>query len=221
MTASQRGAGPGRRPHLDEEAALQQGGFSLVAGVDEAGRGAWAGPLVAGAVIVGQIDPDDLAGRWAGVRDSKLLSPEQRAAAFELIQASALAVGVGSVAPAEIDLLGLTAANELAMARAVRALPVQPQALLVDAFVLRSVLLPQRALIEGDARSLSIAAASIVAKVTRDRWMARYADEYPEYGFNQHVGYGVAIHQEALDRVGPCPIHRLSYAPLRTLMGRP
>lgn len=220
MTASSRGAGPGR-PDLIEEAALQQGGFSLVAGVDEAGRGAWAGPLVAGAVIVGEIGPGDLPAGWAGVRDSKLLTPEQRDTAFDLIMREALAVGVGSVAPDEIDLIGLTAANELAMVRAVRALAVPPQALLVDAFTLPSIPLPQRALIKGDARSLSIAAASIVAKVTRDRLMAQLATAHPGYGFEQHVGYGVAIHQDALARLGPCPIHRLSYAPLRALTVAP
>jgi ribonuclease HII len=207
---------------MTEEVALQQGGFFVIAGVDEAGRGAWAGPLVAGAVILtdgslASADPADVS--WAGVRDSKMMTHEQRDAIYETILVKALAVGVGAVAPDEIDLLGLTAANELAMARAIRALPVRPEALLVDAFVLPSVAFPQRALIKGDARSLSIAAASIVAKVSRDRWMESLAEQYPGYGFEQHRGYGVAIHQEALARLGPSPIHRLSYAPLRALTG--
>ena len=217
MAASTRGAGA-HEPDLTAEAALHQGGFRIVAGVDEAGRGAWAGPLVAGAVIL-TANPDASPADWAGVRDSKMMTHEQREAVFALIVGRALAVGVGAVAPDEIDLLGLTAANELAMARAVRALPVPPTALLVDAFTLPSVALPQRALIRGDARSRSIAAASIVAKVTRDRQMAALANEFPGYGFEQHRGYGVAIHQEALATLGPSPIHRLSYAPLRALAG--
>lgn len=219
MAASTRGVSR-REPDLSAEAALQQGGFCMVAGVDEAGRGAWAGPLVAGAVILADrlgTSPSD----WAGVRDSKMMTHEQREAIYDVILATARAVAVGSVAPDEIDLLGLTAANELAMARAVRALSVTPDALLVDAFVLPSVAIYQHALIKGDARSVSIAAASIVAKVTRDRQLAALAEQYPGYGFEQHRGYGVAIHQEALARLGPSPIHRLSYAPLRALAGPP
>ena len=217
MAASTPGAGA-HEPDFTAEAALQQGGFLVVAGVDEAGRGAWAGPLVAGAVIL-STDPHASSADWAGVRDSKAMSHEQRDAIFDMILARALAVGVGSVAPDEIDLLGLTAANELAMARAVQALPAKPDALLVDAFTLPSVALPQQALIRGDARSRSIAAASIVAKVTRDRQMEALALAFPGYGFEQHRGYGVAIHQAALANLGPSPVHRLSYAPLRALTG--
>jgi ribonuclease HII len=206
-------------PDLTEEAALHQGGFRYVAGVDEAGRGAWAGPLVAAAVILAERRSPGAATAWAGVHDSKALTHDRREALYKVIVERALSVAVGSVAPDEIDLLGLTAANELAMARAVRSLPIPPDALLVDAFVLPSVLRTQRALIRGDARSVSIAAASIVAKVTRDRWMASLAEEFPGYGFEVHRGYGVAVHKNALSRLGPSPIHRLSYAPLRALTG--
>ncbi|MGE3909765.1 MAG: ribonuclease HII, partial [Chloroflexota bacterium] len=148
MAAADKATGH-RFPDLSQEAVLQADGFLRVAGVDEAGRGAWAGPLVAGAVILPDGDAPDLSG-WLAVRDSKMLTHEQREAAFETILTQARAVGVGSVAPDEIDLLGLTAANELAMARAIRSISPAPDALLVDAFLLHSVPLPQRALIRGD-----------------------------------------------------------------------
>jgi ribonuclease HII len=201
-------------PDLTAEAALHEGGFRHVAGVDEAGRGAWAGPLVAAAVVLPAPStlPDGL---LAGVRDSKLLSVGQREVLFEVITECARAVGVGAVAADEIDLLGLTAANELAMVRAVRALRVAPDFLLVDAFRLRSIGLPQRSLIRGDRCCMSIAAASIVAKVCRDRWLELLAERHPEYGFECHRGYGVAAHRRAISEVGPTTIHRLSYAPLR------
>jgi ribonuclease HII len=203
-------------PDLTAEAALSEGGFRRVAGVDEAGRGAWAGPLVAAAVILPE--PGLVAdGFLAGVRDSKLLSIAQREALYGTVVACARAVGVGAIAADEIDLLGLTAANELAMARAVRALSVAPDYLLVDCFKLKSVRLPQRGIVRGDRCCLSIAAASIVAKVYRDRWLAELGDRHPGYGFEQHRGYGVAVHRQAISDQGLTPIHRLSYAPLRVL----
>jgi ribonuclease HII len=203
-------------PDLTEEAALAQGGFCCVAGVDEAGRGAWAGPLVAAAVILPEPKdcPSDM---LAGVRDSKLLTHEQRERLFDTVVATARAVGVGSVSADEIDLLGLTAANELAMVRAVRGLCPAPDFLLVDCFRLRSLAVPQRGIIKGDRRCLSIAAASVVAKVHRDWWLAGLAERHPEYGFEQHRGYGVAAHRKAIDAHGLCPLHRRSYAPLRDL----
>ena len=203
-------------PDLRAEAALCEGGFRRVAGVDEAGRGAWAGPLVAAAVILPEPDAVTVEA-LSGVRDSKLLSLAQRESLFEAIVATARAVGVGAVPADEVDLLGLTAANELAMARAVRALPLAADFLLLDCFTLKSVGLPQRGIVRGDRCCLSIAAASIVAKVTRDRWLARLAEEHPHYGFEQHRGYGVAVHREAIAIHGLTPIHRLSYAPLRAL----
>jgi ribonuclease HII len=203
-------------PDLTAEAALCEGGFRRVAGVDEAGRGAWAGPLVAAAVILPE--PDSVSdGFLAGVRDSKLLSIGQREELFEVVVAQARAVAVGAVAADEIDLLGLTAANELAMARAVRALSLAPDYLLVDCFKLKSVRLPQHGIVRGDRCCLSIAAASIVAKVYRDRWLAELGARHPGYGFEQHRGYGVAVHRQAISDQGLTPIHRLSYAPLRAL----
>ena len=204
-------------PDLSVEAALFEGGFRRVAGVDEAGRGAWAGPLVAAAVILPEpaaVAPD----AFAGVRDSKLLSLAQREALYETIVGAARAVGVGAVPADEVDLLGLTAANELAMARAVRELQLAPDFLLLDCFTLESVGLPQRGIVGGDRCCLTIAAASIVAKVTRDRWLACLAEEHPGYGFEQHRGYGVAVHRQAISDRGLTPIHRQSYAPLRGLV---
>jgi ribonuclease HII len=213
VAASSRGDGP-LDPDVSREAALAEGGFVRVAGVDEVGRGAWAGPLVAAAVVL----PDTAAletGALAGVRDSKLLTPAQREVACEAILTTADDLAVGWVNADEIDLLGLTAANELAMCRAVRALRVPPDHLLVDAVRLRSLDIPQRAVIRGDRVCLSIAAASVVAKVTRDRWLAGLGDGFPSYGFEHHRGYGVGAHQRAIATHGPLPIHRLSYAPLR------
>lgn len=213
MAASTRGIGL-LDPDLSREAALAEGGFVRVAGVDEVGRGAWAGPLVAAAVVLPEcrlLAPDAL----AGVRDSKLLTPEQRDAALEMVLATALDVGVGWVNADEIDLLGLTAANELAMCRAVRTLQPTPDHLLVDAVRLRSLDVPQRQVIRGDRVCLSIAAASVVAKVFRDRWLADLCRAFPDYGFSSHRGYGVPVHQQAIATHGTLAIHRHSYAPLK------
>jgi ribonuclease HII len=206
-------------PDLTNEAALLQGGFRSVAGVDEAGRGAWAGPLVSGAVILPDPSsvPDDF---LAGVRDSKLCSAELRETLFEAIVDAARAVGVGWVSADEIDLIGLTAANELAMVRAVRSLSICPDFVLVDCFRLKSLHLPQRGIVQGDRHCLSIAAASIVAKVYRDAWMSGLAEPHPAYGFERHRGYGVAEHRAAIGTHGMTMVHRQSYAPLRS-MSRP
>jgi ribonuclease HII len=201
-------------PSAAEEAALARSGYARVAGVDEAGRGALAGPVVAGAVILPELGgcvPEAL----ADVRDSKLLPPARREQAFEAILGCARAVGIGSVAADEIDLLGLTRAGQLALARAVAALPLAPDALLLDAFRIPWLDLPQRPIIRGDRLCVSIAAASIVAKVVRDRWMGDLHARYPAYELVQHKGYGVSVHRRALAAVGPSPIHRLSYAPVR------
>ena len=216
MAASDPGVSP-LDPDLSEEAALHEGGRRHVAGVDEAGRGAWAGPLVAAAVILPPPEtvPADF---LAGVRDSKLCSPKLREALFEAVVGSARAVGVGSVAADEIDVLGLTAANELAMVRAVRSLSVTPDFVLVDCFKLRSLGTPQRGIIQGDRRCLSIAAASIVAKVYRDAWLAGLAEPHPAYGFERHRGYGARDHWKAIGANGVTALHRLSYAPLRAFV---
>lgn len=201
------------RPTLVEEAAFWRQGLRHVAGLDEAGRGAWAGPVVAAAVILPP-DPLRLRQHLAEVRDSKQLPPAARERLFEAIQAVALGVGVGMASAEEIDALGILAATRLAMTRALAALPLPPQALVIDALTL-PVPLPQRSRVGADARCLSVAAASIVAKVTRDRWMQAMEERYPGYGFAQHKGYGTPAHRRALEARGPCPIHRRSFGPVQ------
>lgn len=180
-------------------------GLRLVAGVDEVGRGPLAGPVVAAAVI---LDP---ARRIAGLRDSKLLTEVQRKRLAEEIWAKALAIGLGEADSVTIDRINILEATRLAMRQALMRLPDPPQLILIDAVRLPALSYPQRAIIKGDRRSASIAAASIVAKVHRDRLMAEWDRHYPGYGFAEHKGYGTSIHQAALRRYGPCPLHRRSF----------
>ncbi len=194
-----------RPPTFQVEKSLWKAGFRLVAGVDEAGCGALAGPVVAGACIL----PFD--SRLGDVRDCKLLSPTAREELFPLIQERAIAWGVGSASVEEISTLNIRQAGLLAMRRAVEALAKRPDHLLVDAWTIPGVELPQRGIIKGDRLVKSIAAASILAKVTRDRLMAELAKAYPAYGFEIHKGYGTAFHQTAIKKHGPCPAHRLTY----------
>ncbi len=202
----------GERPHLQYELALWRAGLSFVAGVDEVGRGALAGPLVAAAVVL----PPFCEAPWlADLRDSKLLAPVQREALAACIRRDALAVGVGAVPAAVIDREGLTAANHAAMAAAVACLGCRLDFLLIDAVPLRGLEVDQAALIDGDARCASVACAAVVAKVMRDRLMARLDAVIPGYGFGRHKGYGTAEHLAALERLGPSPLHRRSFAPLR------
>jgi ribonuclease HII len=207
-----------RQPDLHAERTLQAQGYARIAGLDEAGRGAWAGPVVAAAVVL-PLDRPDLTRVLGGVRDSKRCTPRQRHELLAHIRRVALAVGVGSVPATRIDETGIVPATREAMTLAVRGLRVAPDALLIDALQLPELSLPQTALIKGDARSLSIAAASIVAKVTRDRHMIDLDERHRGYGLAQHKGYGTRQHQQALALLGPSPLHRLSYAPLRKLTG--
>jgi ribonuclease HII len=201
-------------PDLREEMALYRQGYRLVAGLDEAGRGSWAGPVVAGAVIL-PLGNDGLGQVLDGVRDSKTLNPLQRERLYDVIQTEALAVGVGMVPPDQIDELGIVPATKEAMALAIARLPHSPDFLLVDFLRLPRLDCPQKSIVHGDALSLSIAAASIVAKVSRDRFMVELDSQYPSYGFASHKGYGTPQHRTALHRLGPSPIHRFSYAPVR------
>jgi ribonuclease HII len=217
VTSRHGAVSPERVPHVEVESRLLVSGRCFVAGVDEAGRGAWAGPLVAAAVIIPRLDkgtPPEL----AEVRDSKLLPPSRREELAEVIARVGL-IGVGSVQHDEVDLLGVRAANELAMVRAVEGLPRRPDHLIVDAFTLPICPVPQTAIIRGDLTCLSIAAASIVAKVFRDRAMADYSEQFPTYGFASHKGYGTGRHRTRLAEVGPCELHRRSYAPVAALCG--
>ncbi|MPZ15713.1 MAG: ribonuclease HII [Chloroflexi bacterium] len=196
----------GAWPSLRIESLLWGAGVRHIAGVDEAGRGALAGPVVAAAVV--------LPGAMSGVRDSKQLTPTQRSRAAEQIRRVAYGVGVGIVPASTVDNFGIAFAGQLAFRRAVWALTEPPDYLLVDGFPLWSSAHPQLAVLQGDARSLSIAAASIIAKVTRDQIMAELDEHFPAYGFAHNRGYGTPSHCEALLRLGPCPYHRRSYEPV-------
>lgn len=203
-------------PDLSFEQALWAAGLRGVAGIDEAGRGPLAGPVAAAVVV---FPPDaGLTVGLAGVRDSKQMTPSQRQAARPRIQASALGFAVGFAEAAEIDALGILPATRLAAWRALQALPFAPDHLLLDALFMPDVDLPQTALIKGDRRSLSIAAASVLAKTARDARLEALEQVYPGYGFARHKGYGTAAHRAALQQLGPCPQHRRSFH-LKNLTG--
>jgi len=204
------------KPNLSEELALRAAGHTRIAGIDEAGRGAWAGPVCAAAVVL-PLDRPTLPDLLEGVRDSKQLSPARREALLPVILKVAQAVGVGWASPAEVDEIGIAPATRQAMARAVTGLNGKVNALLIDYVLLPELDLPQRAFPKADAHCLSVAAASIVAKVERDRLMIALETEFPGYGFARHKGYGTHQHRETLARLGPSPIHRMSWRPMQEL----
>lgn len=194
---------------LSRERALRARGFVLVAGVDEAGRGPLAGPVVAAAVIL----PDDFA--LDGLNDSKKVSAAKREKFYAILTATAeILWAVAEATVEEIDRLNVLRATHLAMARAIENLPRKPDHALVDGLPVRGLPVKHTAMVGGDGLSLSIAAASIVAKVTRDRLMLEIDAHYPQYGFARHKGYGVREHLEALRNHGPCPVHRRSFQPV-------
>jgi ribonuclease HII len=207
---------PQLRPDLSFELDLLQSGVKHVAGLDEAGRGAWAGPVYAAAVIL-PINRFDLARCLEGVRDSKQMTPAQRERWAIHISKIARAIGVGQSSAGEVDSIGLISATRLAMTRALAALREPAEHLLIDYIGLPDIHLPQTPLPHGDARVLSIAAASVIAKVARDRAMVAFDEHFPGYGFSRHKGYGTSHHRHALQRLGPCPIHRRTYAPVAAL----
>jgi ribonuclease HII len=190
---------------LSEERIFWNRGLKVVAGVDEAGRGPLAGPVVAAAVI---LPPETVI---TGLNDSKQLTAAVREALYDVIMQKALAVATGIGSVAEIEQLNIYGALMLAMRKALAALPVTPDVVLVDGYPIRDITIEQKAIIRGDSLSLSIAAASVVAKVTRDRLMVEIHRRYPLYGFEQHKGYATGEHRSALARYGPCPEHRLSF----------
>lgn len=192
-------------PYRFESAAWRRG-VTRLAGVDEAGRGPLAGPVVAAAVVLPR------GARIAGVDDSKRLEAEERRRLFDVIQARAVGVGVGIVDHVTIDRINILQATRLAMAQALAALDVEPELVLTDFVEVPGLRCPQRNLVEGDRRSASVAAASIIAKVTRDRIMEAADRDFPVYGFGRHKGYPTPEHREALERHGPCPLHRRTFA---------
>ena len=202
-------------PTWDEERRLRSDGYRLIAGIDEVGRGTLAGPVTAAAVI---LDPDAHDPYYDELRDSKTLTPRQRERLAASISGSAVGIGIGVAEHSEIDDLGIVKATRLAMTRAVTDLPLSPHHLLIDAVPLPKTGLPFKAIIRGDAKCRSIAAASIVAKVARDRRMTQEEVAHPGYGFVRNKGYATLEHLRSLQRLGPSAIHRRSFAPVRALV---
>ncbi|MFC0276249.1 ribonuclease HII [Enterococcus devriesei] len=190
------------------EVAKKAQGFQAICGIDEVGRGPLAGPVVAAAVILNE-DHTIL-----GLNDSKQLSAHKREELVKEIKQNARAIGIGEATAEEIDQLNIYQATKVAMQRAIDHLAIAPDCLLIDAMVLENGL-PQEKIIKGDARSVSIAAASIIAKVYRDEWMADYGEQYPAYGFAKNAGYGTKEHLQAIEEQGILPIHRKTFAPIK------
>jgi len=202
-------------PSFIEEQLLEAQGYERIAGVDEVGRGALAGPVVAAAVIL----PRGANASWLdGVRDSKQLTPARREILFNRIYERAVAIGIGATAHELIDKMGIVAATRLAMKEAVERLSPPPESLLIDYMRLPEVELPQKGITNGDDLCYSIACASIIAKVARDRLMVLFDRVYPGYGLARHKGYGTREHFARLVKLGPCPIHRQTFRPVRAMM---
>lgn len=187
------------------EREYQASGIEYIGGIDEVGRGPYAGPVVSACVIL------PVGCKIEGINDSKKLSAKMREELFDIIKERAVSVGVGIVDNFDIDRLNILQATYKAMRIAVDNMPIKPQQLLVDAVTIPDVDIPQRAIIKGDAKSISIGAASIIAKVIRDRMMIEYARQYPQYGFERNVGYGTREHEDAIKKYGLCDIHRRSF----------
>ncbi|MFC1980405.1 ribonuclease HII [Chloroflexota bacterium] len=201
-------------PSFIEEKKLEAQGYRLIAGIDEVGRGALAGPVTAAAVIL----PSHIRVSWLKrVNDSKLLSPRERGYLFNYIQEAAISIGIGMVPPEVIDGQGIIKATRLAMKLAIDQLSPSPESLLIDYMHLPEVTLPQRGIKNGDRLCLSIACASIMAKVARDQLMVELDMSYPGYGLAQHKGYGTEKHLSCLHRLGPSPIHRRSFRPVKDI----
>ncbi|GAB4269962.1 MAG: ribonuclease HII [Candidatus Promineifilaceae bacterium] len=198
-----------------ETAVYQPPTICHIAGLDEAGRGALAGPVVAAAVIL-PLDSPSLAAQLTGVNDSKQLTAAKRETLYTVVMETAVAWSIGQVSAAVIDEIGIIPATRQAMRAALSQLTVAADYLLIDGRIrLANLPTPQQSIIRGDGKSLSIAAASILAKVTRDRYMVAQDSHFPSYGFAQHKGYGTAVHLQALAKHGPSPLHRQSFSPLR------
>jgi ribonuclease HII len=197
------------RPGLHFEQAFWEKGIFLIAGIDEAGRGAWAGPLTAAAVILPGKANIQLS--LNGVRDSKQMTPKQREYWAIAIKALALCWSIGNASAAEIDEIGILPANRLAMVRAIQGLNLIPDFYLFDFIHWKDCPYPCEKLVKGETQSLSIAAASVLAKTARDAFMRQLDDQFPGYGFRQHKGYGTRLHQEAIQRLGLASIHRRSF----------
>ncbi|MFA5075840.1 MAG: ribonuclease HII [Patescibacteria group bacterium] len=197
-------------PTFQLENELLSQGYSLIAGIDEAGRGPWAGPLVAGAII---LDVPNFVSEE--IRDSKRLTPKRRQELSSWLKENCLAWAIGEVSSQEIDQLGLQMANKTAMKRAIQNLQIKPDYILTDYVGRIAFRTPFKVVVRGDQVSISVAAASIIAKVYRDDLMLNLAKIYPEYGFEQHKGYGTKLHQEMIQKYGLCPLHRQCFRPIK------
>lgn len=202
-----------KKPDLTFESRLWGAGVQIVAGVDEAGRGALAGPVAAGAVVL-PWDCESLADALGGVRDSKVMTSEARTHWAEVIKATALAWSVGFASAHAIDQIGILPATRLAAVRALAGLDLSVEHVLVDYLVLPEIDLPQTPLVKGDARSLSIACASVLAKTARDAVLVEMEKTYPGYGFASHKGYATEAHRRAIAALGPCKEHRCTFSPV-------
>ena len=204
-------------PSFAEEALFEAQGYRRIAGIDEVGRGALAGPVVAAAVIL----PNHIDVPWLDeVKDSKQLSPTKRELLFHRIHEVAVSIGIGLIPHDLVDARGIIGATRLAMRLAIDQLSPPPQSLLIDYLHLPEVRLPQKGITNGDNLCFSIACASIIAKVTRDQLMVAFDRAYPGYGLAQHKGYGTKQHFACLFRLGPCPIHRQSFRPVKEILLR-
>ena len=188
--------------------------YRWVAGIDEAGRGAWAGPVVSAVVI---LNPEKIDNR---INDSKKIAPKEREKLFQWIKNNCLSYGIGIVDEKIIDQINILEATKYSVQLALKKIKIRPEFLLIDAMEIKAIPIPQQSIIKGDSISYSIAAASILAKVTRDNIMKKYDKIYQEYSFATHKGYGTAIHKKALHQAGACPIHRFSYRPVRELKNK-
>ena len=204
------------KPSFAEEKLLRASGYKFIAGVDEVGRGALMGPVLAAAVIL----PYNFQARWKSrVRDSKQLTPAAREYLFDFIRDVAVSVGIGASSNDVIDSVGIAKATRLAMIAAIEQLKPQPQFLLIDYIRLSETSLPQKGITHGDSLCFSIACASIIAKVTRDRLVTEMDRDFPGYGFAGHKGYGTREHIECLREKGPCRLHRRSFSPVTEIVG--
>jgi ribonuclease HII len=205
-----------QKPSFNEEKALYKQGYQYIAGIDEVGRGALMGPVMAAAVIL----PDVVKGKWkTKVRDSKQLTPKDRDYLYSFICEAAVSYGVGSSSNEEIDTMGIGKATRIAMVKAVRQLNPAPHFLIIDWVKLKESYLPQKSIVHGDALCFSIACASIIAKVTRDRLVTEMDKLFPGYNFGEHKGYGTPEHLACLQAKGPCALHRRSFRPVSDLTG--
>jgi ribonuclease HII len=205
-----------QKPSFAEEKNLRTQGYTWIAGVDEVGRGALMGPVLAAAVIL----PENFKARWKSrVRDSKQLSPEEREYLFDYITGTAVSFGIGSSSNEVIDSVGIAKATRLAMLSAIKQLIPQPQFLLIDYVKLKESMLPQKGIVHGDSLCFSIACASIIAKVTRDRLVTAMDNDFPGYGLAEHKGYGTERHLKCLWDKGPCKLHRKTFSPVSGMVG--